>query len=339
MKARDGRPVFAKPFPENGIPTVAAASHVQGQKVSGRRKSAMKRKLGVALLIIATALAGTPEAVKQFHVLNRQLHTWASASLGGSFLVYAETTNERALPDRYDYHEVAPVVTPTDEPDASSYGLMASLATPLPAAIEHTPCPLARRREALQVEVAPRAHATEKRVAAQTARRTHTVTINVRQDQLTREIERATDVAAHALGGKLNAQQFAELIKTQTLETKLKMLRFKQTDATTKVRRVAPVVRTARLEEDEAVPFVNRFEMSAPLPPELASTRRPNEEENRPAASPEEPAKRNANNKTRTRTRPGARSTEQREFDVAPFVIMASTDGETKGFDCNAKDN
>ena len=298
----------------------------------------MKRKLGVALLIIATALAGTPEAVKQFRVLNRSLHDWASASLGGSFLVYAETTNERALPDRYDYHEVAPVVSPAAAPDASSYGLMASLATPLPATVEHTNCPLARRREALQVEVAPRAHAAEKRVGTQTARRTRTVTINVRQDQLAREIERATNMAARVLGGKLNAQQFAELIKTQALETKLKTLRFKQTNATTKVRRGAPVVRIARLEE-EPLPFVNGFEMSAPLPPELALTRRPNEEENRPAASPEESVKRNANGKARTRTRPGARSTEQREFDVAPFVIMASTDGETKGFDCNGKDN
>ncbi len=298
----------------------------------------MKRKLGVALLIIATALAGTPEAVKQFHDLNRSLRAWASASLGGSFLVYAEGPNERTLPDRYDYHEVAPGLPRTTESDAASYGLMASFSLP------EAPCPFAHRREASRAEAAPRAHAAAPRVAlAQTARRMRTVTINVRADQLAREIERATNVAARALGTKLDARQFAALIKAQATDAKLKTWRFKTTtfkttNETTRVRRATPV-RIARLEE-EPLPFVERFEVSAPMPPELALTRRGNEEENRPPAVPEEPAKRNPNGKVRTRPqRPGARSTESREFDVAPFVIMASTDGEVKGLDCNGKDN
>src|SRR2546423_12371757 len=137
----------------------------------------MKRKLGVALLIIATALAGTPEAVKQFHDLNRQLRAWASTSLGGSFLVYAETTNERALPDRYDYHEVAPVMPHADAPDASSYGLMASLT--LPASSKH-PCPFARQRAALQMEALSHAQTVEPRAVAQAVRRnTRTLTVHV----------------------------------------------------------------------------------------------------------------------------------------------------------------
>src|ERR687886_121562 len=109
----------------------------------------MKRKLGVALLIIATALAGTPEAVKEFHDLNRQLRSWASTNLGGSFLVYAETTSEHARPDRYDYHEVAPVMPRATEPDASSYGLMASLTLP---ATSERPCPYAHKRAVMQLE-------------------------------------------------------------------------------------------------------------------------------------------------------------------------------------------
>ena len=296
----------------------------------------MKRKLGVALLIVATALAGTPEAVKQFHDLNRSLRAWASTSLGGSFLVYAEGTNERALPDRYDYHEVTPVMPRATAPDASSYGLMADLT--LPATVEHT-CPFARQREAVQIEVARRAPAVEQHVAVQTARRPRPLPIKVRQDQLAREIERATGVAARMLGTKLNAQQFAELLRTQALEAKLKGLRIKTSAETTKAKRVAPV-RIARLEKDEALPVADSFEFSAPLPPEIAWTRRGGEEENRPAAA-EEPAKRNANGRARpaARTRPGARAPEPREFDVAPFVIMASTDGEAKGFNCNGKDN
>src|SRR5438045_2368970 len=165
----------------------------------------MKRKLGVALLIVATALAGTPEAVKQFHDLNRSLRAWASTSLGGSFLVYAEGTNERALPDRYDYHEVAPVMPRATEPDASSYGLMADLT--LPATVAHA-CPFARQREAVQTEVARRAHTVEQHVAVQTPRRAaRPLPSKAQQDQLAREIERATGVAARVLGTKLNAQQ------------------------------------------------------------------------------------------------------------------------------------
>jgi hypothetical protein len=98
-----------------------------------------------------------------------------------------------------------------------------------------------------------------------------------------------------------------------------------------------PVARTA---DEESLSNVHGFEFNAPLPSEIAWTRRGGEEENRPVPAVEPITKRNAGVRARTRnTRPGARAVEPREFDVAPFVIMASSDGETKGFNCNGKDN
>ncbi|HEX8178254.1 MAG TPA: hypothetical protein VF525_01800 [Pyrinomonadaceae bacterium] len=295
----------------------------------------MKRKLGVALLIVATALAGTPEAVKQFQDLSQSLHQWARTSLGGSFLVYAESTNDRALPDRYDYHQVAPLITRTDEQGTASYGLMASLS--LPAAAPQVPtaiaCPSTERRSEQTVAVL-RAHAPSARPALQIARRPRAVVVTERE-QVAREIERATESAAHALGAKLNAQQFAEIIKGQDLEAKLKALRIKAAVETIKVRRIAPV-RSAQFEAP-LLPFANSFAGSAVAAP-LELARGNNEDENRPGLPTVEEPRRNSN-KTRTK-RPNARpNAEQREFDVAPFVIMASTSVDAKGLDCDAHKN
>ena len=295
----------------------------------------MKRKLGVALLIMATALAGTPEALKQFQDLNQSLQNWAHTGLGSSFLVYAEGTAERALPDRYDYHQLAPVARHA-VPPAPSYGLMASLPRAIapiaPAAQEPGTCPVARRA-AERVAIAPRA--VEAQTIARVTRRVR-VSNTARPDQLAREIERAAQRAARALGIKLDAQQFAEIIKGQEVTTKLKALRIRPAGEALKLRRLAPV-RVARLEADELLPFAADFELSAPVPPaELA--RRNSDDENKPGATAEEQSKRKADAKARKGQKPGARG-DQREYDVAPFVIMASTDGDAKGFDCNGKDN
>ncbi len=298
----------------------------------------MKRKLGVALLIVATALAGTPEALKQFHDINQTLQHWTRTSLGGSFLVYAESTGERAgLPDRYDYHQLAPHVAAA--PAASSYGLMASLSLPEAAAHAHAPatCPsVAPRRTVERVNNAPRARAVETRTVARTER-TLRRTRELRGDQLAREIERAATIAARVLGTKLDAQQFAEIIKGQELDAKLKALRIRPSRETLlKPRRPVPV-RVALFTED-ALPVVNGFEPAAPLPlAELA--RRGNEDENRPGATAEEQSKRKGDAKTRKTQKPGARTGEQRDFDVAPFVIMAATDADTKGFGCDGNDD
>lgn|GEM_PF-5482199 len=302
----------------------------------------MKRKLGIALLVVATAMAGTPEAVNQFHDINQALRQWARTSLGGSFLVYAEGTNEqRTLPDRYDYHVVAPLATRNSEPGAAaSYGLMASLSLPSAEHAHDGACPLQQRRRAAEPKVAVLrvpAASVAAQPALQIARGRRVITLTGREP-LTRQIERAAAIAARALGTKLSAQQFAEIIKGQDAEAKLKTLRIKSTAETIKVRRTQPA-RIARFEDFE-LPAVNGFAPPAPLAPvELA--RRDNEDETRPAPGVEEPVKRNGNGKARSRTARPARPSEQREFDVAPFVIMAAADANAKGLDCDArnKDN
>src|SRR5437868_6152088 len=153
----------------------------------------MKRKLGIALLIIATVLAGTPEAVRQFHDLNKAVRHWAGTNLGGSFLVYAEDGVDRARPDRYDYHQVASPARP------ASYGLTASLS--LPSEHEH-PCPFQQQQRAIERTnntartKREAAHAVEQLAhAKQSARATQ-------REQLARQIERTVKLTVKAFGGE-----------------------------------------------------------------------------------------------------------------------------------------
>src|SRR2546423_11752761 len=108
----------------------------------------MKRKLGIALLVIATVLAGAPEAVRQLHDLNAALRHWAGTNLGSSFLVYAEDSTDHARPDRYDYHQIAPPVR------TIAYGSTASLSLP-DAAHEGSACPFERRAAEQRASDAP----------------------------------------------------------------------------------------------------------------------------------------------------------------------------------------
>ncbi|MFL6211501.1 MAG: hypothetical protein ACJ74W_21815 [Pyrinomonadaceae bacterium] len=294
----------------------------------------MKRKLGVALLIIATTLAGTPEAVKQFHDLNQTLQEWARTSLGSSFLAYAETTTEHALPDRYDYHQVAPLARRTDEPADPSYGLLASFSAAEATGAHVSVCP-SQRRAAEQALGASRARSTEKRSAQQVARAPRVVVLT-QQSTMTTELARAATMAARAFGAKLNEQQLAELIKSQDLEKKLKSLRIKTSVENLKVRRVPPV-RIARL--DQSLPTLgNGFASGMPLPP-AAVAPQAGDDEPRFGVSWSEPVKRNS--KARTRVRHSRRNSEQQhESDGAPVVCTTATDAETtKGFDCTDHDN
>jgi hypothetical protein len=295
----------------------------------------MKRKLGVALLIIATTLAGTPEAVKQFQDLNQTLQQWARTSLGSSFLAYAETTNEHALPDRYDYHEVAPLARRTDEPADPSYGLMASFSAVEATSAHVSVCP-AQQRAAEQALVAVRTRSSEKRSAQQVARAPRVVVLT-QQSVLTRELARAATIAARAFGAKLNEQQVAELIKSQDLEKKLKSLRIKTSVENLKVRRMTPV-RVARLDQP-ALPLGNSFTVGAPSPPPAAFAPQAGEDEPRFGVSWSEPVKRNS--KARTRVRHSGRSSEQQhESDGASVVCTTTTDAATtKGLDCTDHDN
>jgi hypothetical protein len=208
----------------------------------------MKRKVGIALLVIATVLAGTPEAVRQFHDLNKALRHWAGTNLGGSFLVYAEdNSNERALPDRYDYHQVAPLIR------LSSYGLTASLS--VPSTHNVTPCPFAHHPIVERAVQAPRvqatAHATE-----QVARSQQRSARTVQREQMAREareIRRALRLTIQSLNGEVSEPALVESLSAPELATKSKALKSKQPVETLKPRRSAPV-RIARLSEGD-VPF------------------------------------------------------------------------------------
>ncbi|PYS89254.1 MAG: hypothetical protein DMF64_18250 [Acidobacteria bacterium] len=194
----------------------------------------MKRKLGIALLIIATVLAGTPEAVRQFHGLNRALRHWAGTNLGGSFLVYAEDGSDRALPDRYDYHQVAPPAR------LASYGLTASLSQP---ATHETPCPFEHRRAVERAQPALRTQATAHAVE-QVARNQQRAERTIEREQLARDIRRTLKLTVKTFGGELSEQQLA---------TKLRTLRMKPAAETLKTRRTVPV-RVARINEGD-LPF------------------------------------------------------------------------------------
>ena len=195
----------------------------------------MKRKLGIALLIIATVLAGTPEAVRQFHDLNRALRHWAGTNLGGSFLVYAEDGSDRALPDRYDYHQVAPPAR------LANYGLTASLSQP--AMHDDGNCPLQHRRAIERTPDVTRSTREEVRAVEQAAPSQQHAERTVERKQL-REIERALRVTVRSFNGELNEEQLA---------LKLKTLRMKPTTETLKARRTVPV-RVARINEGD-LPF------------------------------------------------------------------------------------
>ena len=214
----------------------------------------MKRKVGIALLVIATVLAGAPEAVRQFHDLNKALRHWAGTNLGGSFLVYAEdNSNERALPDRYDYHQVAPPVR------LSSYGLTASLS--VPSTHNVSPCPFAHHREVERAKPVPQvqapAHATE-----QVARERQRVERKVQREQReqmaretreAREIRRALRLTIKSLHGEVNTQTWVETLSGPEMATKIQTLKTKPPVAPATARRTVPV-RVARLNEDN-VPF------------------------------------------------------------------------------------
>jgi hypothetical protein len=301
----------------------------------------MKRKLGVALLVVATALAGTPEAVTQFRDLNAALSRWASNNLGGSFLVYAEGTNERALPDRYDYHSVAPVVRPSAlDQSASGYGLMASLSAPLNAPAAHTQasCPMQQQRRALETAAArtPRPRVVEARAARQVARRTERTEASA---EVARELERAVNLTTKALGAKLRVLKLEDETEGAVLVDQLKALRLKAATEARKERRAAERTRVVSFTQPWPAPVaVPAVELTAPaLPAYVALARRQNEEEARPGAAPDTNGKRR-DAKARRNTRPegpNARPVEPRQFDVSPFVIMASTQTDATGFDCD----
>jgi hypothetical protein len=294
----------------------------------------MKRKLGVAFLIIATTLAGTPEAVKQFHDLNQTLQQWARTSLGSSFLAYAETTTEHALPDRYDYHEVAPLARRTNEPADPNYGLLASFSVTETPSAHVSVCPT-QQRAAAQALIAVRARSAEKRSTQQVARAPRVVVLTP-QSAMTKELARAATMAVRAFGTKLNEQQVVELIKNQDLEKKLKSLRIKTSVENLKVRRVTPV-RVARLDQP-ALPLGNSFTVGVPSPP-AALAPQAGDDEPRFGVSWSEPIKRNS--KARTRVRHSGRTSEQQhESASASVVCTTATDAETtKGLDCTDHDN
>src|ERR687884_339597 len=75
----------------------------------------------------------------------------------------------------------------------------------------------------------------ETRVAARVERTAARRTREAQREQLARGIERAAAIAARALGTKLDAAQFAEIIKSQELDARLKALRIKTGRETFKV--------------------------------------------------------------------------------------------------------
>ncbi len=291
----------------------------------------MKRKLGVTLLIIATTLAGTPEAVKQFHDLNMAVRHWASNSLGGSFLVYAESANERALPDRYDYHQVAPRAA---APKIGSYGLTADL-SPVAALRAHddAACPLSPRRSVKQPDRVARERGP---VGAQLARRTRETSAPARvrlpDEQLARELERAAVIVGRALGAKLHGQSLTDDARGQEAEAKLKGLRLK-TAETWKVRRIMPV-RIARL-DDATVPLSNRFAELNVLPAPVIFR-----SDNEPLAPPVAAAhaQQNCLNRVDKAPRPApaaACANAERAAEVSPFVVTIAISAGSDGFNAD----
>ncbi len=298
----------------------------------------MKRKLGVTLLIIATTLAGTPEAVKQFHDLNTAVRHWASNSLGGSFLVYAEGTNDRALPDRYDYHQVAPRAA---APAVWSYGLTANLSpVAAPRAHDDAACPLQRQRTVEQSDSVARERVTiAPQPRAQMARRIREPSaparVRLANEQLARELERAAVIVGRALGAKLRGQALSDDARGQEAEAKLKGLRLK-TAETLKVRRVMPV-RVARL-DDANMPLSNRFAALNVWPAPVAFSR-DNETQTlvRAAVAPAKRSGFSRAGKASRRAPAAACAHASREAEVSPFVVTTAISAGSDGF--NADNN
>ncbi len=294
----------------------------------------MKRKLGVTLLIIATTLAGTPEAVKQFHDLNTALRHWASNSLGGSFLVYAEGTGERAaLPDRYDYHQVA---QRAEERAATSYGLTADIARAAATHARADACPT-QRRAVEQTENLTRTRTTTvPQTRTQLAQRTREVNTaehgRMTNEQLAREIERAIGIAERVLGAKLRGQALTDEAREEA-EVKSKSLRLKTTE-TVKTRRIMPV-RVARL-DDAGVPFIDRFADLNVLPTPVIFSR--NAELPAPAAAHAKQSSMSKVGKAPRRAAPAAAcANAPRETEVSPFVVTTAISAGSDGF--NADNN
>lgn len=296
----------------------------------------MKRKLGVTLLIIATTLAGTPEAVKQLHDLNATLRHWASNSLGGSFLVYAEGTGEHAaLPDRYDYHQVAPRA---EERTAPSYGVTADISLASAPSAHAGACPTERQHAVEQTDRLARTRATVSPSHTQLAQRPREVNMaehgRMTNAQLAREIERAFALAERALGAKLRGPALADEAREEA-EVKVKQLRLKTSD-TVKLRRVMPA-RIAQL-DDAGVPFINRLVAVNALPTVMTFSN--NEELPLPATPALAHAQRSSFSKAGKAARPAqspACANSGREQEVSPYVVTTAISAGSDGF--NADNN
>lgn len=298
----------------------------------------MKRKLGVTLLIIATTLAGTPEAVKQFQDLNAAVRHWASNSLGGNFLVYAAGANERALPDRYDYHQIAP--HPAAAPAEWSYGLTADL-SPVAAPRAHAvACPSQRQPVVAQTDSLAHARVNvAPQPRAQTARRTRETEAPARarltDERLARELERAVTIVGHALGAKLRAQGLSDEARGQEAEAKLKGLRLKTVEML-KARRGVPV-KIARL-DDARTSLGNQLAELSLLPAPVVF--RLDREAQSPVPAAAAHAKRNCVSKAGKAPRPAQSATcanATRETEVSPFVVTTAINAGSDGF--NADNN
>jgi hypothetical protein len=221
----------------------------------------MKRKLGIALLIIATVLAGTPEALSQFHTVGLALRQWAGKNLGGSFLVYAADTGERALPDRYDYHMVAPATHKNGGEVMARLSLSEAISG---HAASMCPFALPQRNEVRAPKVAPHSKHTlpapSARIEAQTARLRAE---REAQRAQARELARVLRETFKALGGEFNNAGFDAPAREAELAAKLKALRPKQGVETIKLRRVVPV-KVAFLNEAD-VPTTAAAPASCPI--------------------------------------------------------------------------
>ncbi|HKP71752.1 MAG TPA: hypothetical protein VJT82_02375, partial [Pyrinomonadaceae bacterium] len=78
----------------------------------------MRRKLGIAILGIIMALAGTQEAVQQFRGLKSSVTDWTRDSLWSGLIVYAQPVTDSSLPTPQLYYMMPQVAPCPPEPSA-----------------------------------------------------------------------------------------------------------------------------------------------------------------------------------------------------------------------------
>lgn len=75
----------------------------------------MRRKLGIVILMMVTAMAGAQEASHQFHGLKSSVTNWTRAGLWSGLIVYAQPVTDGSLPSPQIYYMMPQTAAPCPE--------------------------------------------------------------------------------------------------------------------------------------------------------------------------------------------------------------------------------